>query len=599
MSDTIVETELLIVGAGPAGASLACFLSTYGLKGIIISASHGTANTPRAHITNQAAIECLRDIGLEPEVIKLGNGGDYMKHVRWCNSMAGEEFARVFAFGNDPTRKGDYEAASPCHHADLPQTLMEPLLVRYATTNGFRVRFDTTLLSFAEIETETGTKIVATVRDNISKNEYQIQTKYLFGADGARSTVVKQLGLPLTVRSDGSQTMINVLVKADLSHLMENREGNLHWVMQPDRVTPDFGIMALVRMVKPWTEWMFLLVPAPTFDARTAEISNDDYLKRVKELIGDDTPAEVLHVAPWVINDISADSYSKGNVFCLGDAVHRHPPTRGLGSNTCIQDAYNLAWKIAYVEKGLAAPALLDTFSAERQPVGQHVVSSAIDGTYDNFPLFEALGMLPPGAGPAALAELSSSTPEGQERRRRLQAGVSMVYPEFNSLGVEMGQRVTAGSGIYVADEDKPFKPSYRVAKDPKLYYDRSTYPGSRLPHVWLNSAVPQKPVSTIDLAGKGAFALFTGLGGDAWKEAAQTVARAIGVTINVYSIGFHQDWEDPYFAWGAIRGVDESGAVLVRPDRVVAWRSKTVPDKGADEKLFIVLRAILGFDHS
>lgn len=198
--------------------------------------------------------------------------------------------------------------ASPCAPVDLPQTLLEPVLVRHATWNGFTTRFDTTFLSFTEDEQG----ITASVRDNISKGEYRIRTKYLFGADGGRSRVVKQLNLPLCAKP-GQGLAINVLVKADLSHLVQYRKGNLHWVMQPDREHPEFGWMAIVRMVKPWDEWMFILFPTREFDT-SANPSTEEYLQRVRELIGDDTPAKILDVSKWFINEIVAEKYSHGNV---------------------------------------------------------------------------------------------------------------------------------------------------------------------------------------------------------------------------------------------------------------------------------------------
>lgn len=276
----------------------------------MISAAPGTANTPRAHITNMAALECLRDIGLDREINKVSsNGEEHMVHTRWCHSMAGQEYARIHSWGNDPKRKGDYEAASPCSPVDLPQTLLEPVLVRHATQNGFTTRFDTSLVSFTEDKKNT---ITATLRDNLSKHEYQIRAKYLFGADGARSQVVRQLNLPLAVKP-GQGLAINVLVRADLSHLVEHRKGNLHWVMQPDREHPSFGWMGIIRMVKPWNEWMFIMFPASGFDPG-ANPSKEEYLQRVKDFIGDETPAEIIDISKWNINEIVAENYSRGNM---------------------------------------------------------------------------------------------------------------------------------------------------------------------------------------------------------------------------------------------------------------------------------------------
>ncbi|EHK25592.1 uncharacterized protein TRIVIDRAFT_189361 [Trichoderma virens Gv29-8] len=589
------RSSFLIVGAGPAGAALACFLASYGLKGIMISAAPGTANTPRAHIMNMAALECLRDIGLDKEMLRVASDGDSMVHTRWCHSMAGEEYARIHSWGHGPTRKGEYEMASPCDPVDLPQTELEPILVRSATLGGFKTRFDTTLLRF-DGGLEGDGPITATVKDNISGQEYQIRTKYLFGADGARSQVIKQLDLPLSAKP-GQGMAINVLVRADLSHLIKHRRGNLHWVVQPDREHPAFGWQGIVRMVKPWDEWMFILLPNPDCDIHI-QPSEEEYLKRVRDFIGDDTPAEIVNVSRWFINEIVAEEYSRGNVFCLGDAVHRHPPMNGLGSNTCIQDAFNLAWKIAFVERGMAPKELLSTFSTERQPVGRSITERANNGFRDHFRVWDAMGTIPQDveARKKRFAELQAPTPEGRARRRAFQDAIEGTSHEFHGLGAEMGQ-LYSGPGIITADEPEPYKRSGRAAEDDVLYYQPSTYPGCRLPHAWLNKAIPGEAKSTIDLAGHGAFTLLTGIGGEAWRPAAEHVSKQLGVPISVHSIGFRQDWEDVYFDWDRLRGVEESGAVLVRPDRFVAWRAATVlsSPEACETKLSQVMRAALG----
>ena len=503
---------------------------------------------------------------------------------------------------------------------DLPQTLLEPVLVRRATSRGFKVRFDTVLVSFVrDSDGAPGLQLyTATLRDRLSNVEYRVRTKYIFGADGAQSRVVQQLGLPLA-KKPGQGVAVNVLVRADLSHLVDARRGNLHWVMQPDRGHPAYAWMGVVRMVKPWHEWMFILFPSRDNDddnddnndddkgggdhgaaAAIAQATHADYLARVREFIGDDTPAEILSVNKWFINETVAETYSAGNAFCLGDAVHRHPPMNGLGSNTCIQDAFNLAWKVSYVHKGLAGPCLLDTYSIERQPVGEGVVRRANQGLRDHLGIWEALGTLPKTVDErrAVLAELEAPTPAGQKRRAALQRAIQHTLREFLGLGIEMNQHYD-GPGIYAKDEPALWKLPGRAAEDPVLYHEPNTYPGNRLPHVWLNRGpIPAaQRTSTIDIAGKGKFVLFTGIGGEAWRAAAAKVSRELGgVPLDVHSVGFRQDWEDFYFTWAELRGVSESGAVLVRPDRFVAWRSQEVAGDAAAcaAKLRIVLQSIL-----
>lgn len=343
----------------------------------MISRAPQTSETPRAHITNAAAFECLRDTGIEDKALRNATKNDCMAHTRWCQSMLGKEYARIHSWGNDPARKGDYELASPCRHHDLPQTLLEPVMVREAAVRGVKVRFNTEFIKFVD-NGEQG--ITTTVRDIITDITYDIHSKYLIGADGARSRIVKQLQLPL-VTKPGQGFAVNLLVEADLEKHMQFRKGNLHWIMQHDRELPKWGDNTLWRMVNPWKEWMVITLAHPSVtNANELQATEEEHIRHIKLTLGrDDIPIKLKHTSVWTINEIYAENYSVGRVHCFGDATHRHPPFNGLGSNTCIQDAYNIAWKLAYVIKGLAGPELLDSFSPERQPVGAGVVERCVE----------------------------------------------------------------------------------------------------------------------------------------------------------------------------------------------------------------------------
>ena len=452
---------------------------------------------------------------------------------------------------------------------------------------------DTKFLSFEE-HTTTDT-IISTVEDTVTGQNYRIRSKYLFGADGARSVIVKQLGLELQGKQSDNLA-IDVLVKADLSHLVEHRKGNLHWLIQPEVEHPVWGWLGVARMVKPWHEWIFSLFPSPGYDPKTAtRPSDEEYLQRVKEFIGDDTSVEMIRVSKWYINEIVAKTYSKGRVICLGDAVHRHPPMNGLGSNTCIQDSFNLAWKVAAVIKGEASPLLLGSYTAERQPVGRGIIKRANDSFRNHSAIWEALGIMSPDIQErkANLAELlTGATPAASERRKNFRDGIEYSAHEFHALGIEMNQHYLS-EAIYADDEEIAFEYSGKAAEDSVLYHTPSTYPGSRLPHAWLNTAKPTRPISTVDVAGHGRWTLFTGIGGKRWKDAARAVSNDLGIEILAVGIGFRQDWEDVYFAWEKVRGVDEDGCVLVRPDRFVAWRGKSGGEE--IERLGKVMRRVLG----
>jgi 2-polyprenyl-6-methoxyphenol hydroxylase-like FAD-dependent oxidoreductase len=209
---------------------------------------------------------------------------------------------------------GDYEAASPCSPLDLPQTVLEPILVRYATIHGFKSRFDTEFISFEEMDRGL---IKVRARDKIIDTEYQIQCKYLLGADGARSKIVNQLGLPLNQKPDKGMAF-NILVRTDLSHIIENRKGNLHWIIQSDKEHPLWGWIAVIRMVKPWYEWMFVIFPDPNATNVDHRPRKEEWLTRVRQFIGDDSiPAEIIGISKWRINDTVAERYSRGNMYAL------------------------------------------------------------------------------------------------------------------------------------------------------------------------------------------------------------------------------------------------------------------------------------------
>lgn len=276
--------------------------------------------------------------------------------------------------------------------------------------------------------------------------------------------------------------------------------------------------------------------------------------------------------------------------FCFGDATHRHPPFNGLGSNTCIQDAFNLAWKIDYVMAGKAGPKLLDSFSQERQPVGADIIARANQGLRDHIHWQQTLGMLEPDVNKRReiLAEFDDPGEKGRKRRQEFQRGIEKTTTEFHGLGIEMNQRYVSDA-VYLSDEG----PAPPLPEDTVRTHQITTYPGRRLPHVWLNTRSPAGRVSTIDLAGHGRFCLLTGPGGQAWKNAAMDVSAALGVEIVGYSIGWKQDYEDVYFDWAKKREVEEDGCVLIRPDRFVAWRSSAVV-KDPAKRLEEVMRSVL-----
>jgi 2,4-dichlorophenol 6-monooxygenase len=562
-----LTTDVLVIGSGPAGASAALFLATLGVDHIVITKYRWTANTPRAHITNQRTVEIMRDLGIEDDILANGTPQRLMGDTVFCTSLAGDEIGRVRTWGTHPARQADYTLASPTEPCDLPQTLFEPILIGHAADRGSRIRFDTEYVGL----TQDDDGATVTVRDRLSGHTYEIRAKYVIGADGGRSKVAADIGLPYEGQMDVAGSM-NIVFHADLSALVEHRPSVLYWVLQPGSDIGGIG-MGLVRMVRPWDEW--LIVWGYDINEPPPELDDEAAIRIVHSLVGDDSiPVTIRSTSLWGNNKMYATRYREGRVFCMGDAVHRHPPSNGLGSNTSIQDAYNLAWKLALVLRGQAGEGLLDSYDAERVPVGRQIVLRANQSIEEFGPIFQALGLTDttdPDLMVAHMQARADDTPEAAKQRIALREALELKDYEFNAHGVELGQRYASTA---VVPDGTP-EPEY--TRDRELFYHPTTWPGARLPHCWVGEGGHK--VSTHDLVGKGRFTLLTGISGGAWATAVQRVATALGIELVAHVIGPGREYTDLYDDWARVREVGEDGCVLVRPDAHVAWRAHALVD--------------------
>ncbi|MEM8654125.1 MAG: FAD-dependent monooxygenase [Pseudomonadota bacterium] len=565
-----LETDVLVVGSGPAGGTMALALASYGIDVTVINRYRWTSPTPRAHITNQRTMEILRDFGLEDAALEDAAPQEYMANSVFCDSLAGQEFGRVLAWGNHPQRKADYTMASPSSMCDLSQTYMEPLLVSNALKRGAKIRFNTTYTSFEE----TTDGVIVQADDTETGAPLQIKVKYLVGADGGNSMVADQAGLPFE-GAMGIAGSMNIEFEADLSELVAHRPSVLYCVIQPGSGVGGVG-MGIVRMVRPWNKW--LIVYGYDLEAGPPEMTDAYATNIIRELTGlPDLEPKITGTSLWTVNNYWATELSKGRVFCVGDAVHRHPPTNGLGSNTSMQDSYNLAWKLAFVLKGQAGPALLDSYNAERALVAEQIVSRAIRSIQEYGPIFGALGLgpdVPPEQAATALSTLAAGNDQGRARRSALRAALDAKSYEYNAHGVELNQRYASSAAL--ADTTAMPAPA-GAGQDPELYHIPTSTPGAKLPHAWVEAGT--KLVSTLDLAGQGRFTLLTGIGGAGWVAAAKAVSAEHDVPLEACVIGVGQDYQDPYGDWQNLREVDEDGCILVRPDGYVAWRQMSLGD--------------------
>ncbi|WP_373355812.1 FAD-dependent oxidoreductase [Pseudoroseicyclus sp. CXY001] len=577
-----IETDVLIIGTGPAGSATAALLSSYGVENMVVNRYRWLANTPRAHITNQRAMEVLRDLGqeVEHEAYLQCTEQDLLGNNVFCESLAGEELGRMKSWGNAPESRAEHLLSSPCHMNDLPQTYMEPLLFKTACSRGTQARMSTEYLRHEQDEGG----VTTTCLDRLTGKEFTIRSKYLVGADGGNSRVAETCGLPFEgeMGVDGS---MNIVFRADLSKYVAHRPSVLYWIMQPGADVGGIG-MGVVRMVRPWNEWLIIWgydinEPPPKVDEAMAT-------KIARQLVGDpELEIELLSANTWTVNDRYATKMRDGRVFIMGDAAHRHPPSNGLGSNTSIQDGFNLAWKLAAVLKGQAGEGLLESYDAERAPIAKQIVTRANQSRGEFGPIFEALGM----GGEVTADEMAGNldalaAPDAEAKREALRRAIAFKKYEFDAHGVEMNQRYRSSAIASDGTEEPPFE------RDPELHYQPTTWPGARLPHVWLFDAAGGKH-STLDLCGHGTFTLLTGPGGEAWAEAAEQVAADLGLPLKAHVIGPRRDYLDHSGDWARAREVSDAGCVLVRPDHHVAWRSAGMAGDPAAE-LTSALKSVL-----
>ncbi|MGW3845976.1 FAD-dependent oxidoreductase [Streptomyces fagopyri] len=583
-SDSIVTTEVVVVGSGPAGASAALLLATLGVDTIMITKYRWTANTPRAHITNQRAMEVFRDLGVETQVLADATEHGLVGDTVFCTSITGEEIGRIHTWGTRPDREADYRLASPCLTVDIPQTYLEPILVRNATQRGAHTRFSSEYLS----HTQDADGVTVEVLDRLTGARYSIRAKYLIGADGARSKVAADIGLPFEGAMDIAGSM-NITFKADISRYVSHRPSVLYWVVQPGSDVGGIGA-GLVRMIRPWNEW--LIVWGYDIEDEPPVVDEQAAVQIVRNLLGmPDLDVEITGTSLWGNNEMYASRLHHGRVFCAGDAVHRHPPSNGLGSNTSVQDAYNLAWKLAAVLRGQAAPALLDSYTAERAPVAERIVKRANRSSREFVGIFESLGLLDARTEAemaAAIEERKGNTPAGAAKRAALVRAMDLKNYEFNAHGVELGQFYT--SSAVLSDGSALPAPT----RDTDLYYEMSTVPGSHLPHAWVGDS--SRRLALMDLAPYTRWTLLTGIAGEAWAQAGEKIAQELGVPLGTVVIGPGREVTDLYYDWAKLREVEESGVLLVRPDKHIAWRATTLPDNPEDQ-LRQALLSILGRD--
>jgi 2,4-dichlorophenol 6-monooxygenase len=473
-SPQTVDVPVLIVGAGPAGLALSVTLSRFGVGHLVVERHEATAHTPRAHIISQRTVKIFRHLGIGERFHTIAMPWHYMANNLWVTTLAGREVARSETWGTGPARHADYQMASPEPMGTCPQIVLEPMLLDVAREAGADIRFGHEFLELAQDEDG----VTSVVQDRASGSTLTVRSRYVVGADGARSRVLDQAGLSVEGPDDLARAS-NIWFRADLTRYFEHRPGVLTWNVMPGPLPPLW--LGTLICHKPVTEFVLVSMYDPN-EVSLDQLSPDDLKSRVRALVGEDVDVEILGIAGWQVRAQVAPSYTAGRVFCMGDAVHRHPPSNGLGLNMSIADAYDVGWKLALVVADRAGEAPLDSYSAERQPVGAHGVQRAIASLQEVAAVEAALGYEPGQSaeeGWKALDTRYDPGLAGDERRKALQKAIELRNYQFNAHGVELGYRYSDAIVHDGSPEETP-------PRDPELYYHPTTRPGARVPHARL-----------------------------------------------------------------------------------------------------------------
>ena len=391
-----------------------------------------------------------------------------------------------------------------------------------------------------------------------------MRSEYLVGADGGR-TIAGLIG----VEYEGLGVVAEeatLHVTADFSTLATDPDVLIRWIYSPQA-----GVLVVMVPMGPerWgpnsEEWVIHLnYPAGTAHS-DAQVEAD-----VRAALGiGDLPMEVHKITRWTMEAVLASSFQVGRVFLIGDAAHRHPPTGGLGLTSAIHDAQNLCWKLAAVLGAQASPALLQTYGAERGPVVQRNCQRSLENGVNHFETVAALGISPQLSAEENMAPLRrvlSDRPEDAEHRSNVLRKIRAQSMEFSELNVEYG--FAYDSEAVVPDGS----PGPEPLDDIRIYAP-STRPGAPLPHAWIDDERgTRRPIK--DLVAPGRFLLIAGEDGGAWCEAARALAADAGLPLDAVRIGHLEgDLFDPRCGWLRRREIERDGAILVRPDRFVAWR--------------------------
>jgi len=574
------QTDVLIVGAGPAGMVSALCLARLGLRSIVVERQPGLDEHPKGHEINTRTIEILNELGISTgELAEEASPDSDGSRILFCRTI-NEEFGRIdlLADGSSAQKYASH-LRSKKPYLNLSQTEFERVIRRHLSAEPhIELLLEHEWQSFVD----DGAATESEVRSLANGEAFRVRSRYLIGADGAGSRVRKSLGIQM-IGPEKIEDFVNVYFEENLRDFVET-PAKLYWIFHPE----GYGAFIAHHVDKRWTYNFPIVSPYERREDFTEEVLK----KRIKKALGADRDIQIKSVSHWRMTCQVADRYRSGRVFLVGDSAHRFPPTGGLGLNTGIPDAHNLCWKLAGVMRGQAPESLLDTYELERKPVAERNGAESLKNYNKMFEVIEAFGLK--RDGPETLAKIKDDAvvkalPSFLQNallwllqlpahfllkrfwlsnrvRSRVSHSIVDQIGHFDRIGLDIGYIYERGA---VATEPGGSTSHGQQVTD----YTPSTRPGARFPHVQLDGKPEGR--SSHDLMSYDRYTLLLGGDGANWREAAQSLYASLKTEVRAVSVHEASTDADARACLESTCEIGSDGALLLRPDGHVAWRRK------------------------
>jgi putative polyketide hydroxylase len=527
-------TPVLIVGGGLVGLSMALFLGQHGVRPLLVERHSGTAIHARTPAYNPRTMELFRAAGLEEEIRQADDWAVDRTGMLWVETLAGKEIGWL-----EPPEFADMQAfddVSPSTWALCRQDRLEPILRAGAERFGGDLRFGTRLVSFEQ----DSAGVTAVLEDRETETRRTVRARYLVNAEGTKSEIRRVLGIEQT-GIGVLDRRVSIWFRADLTEARRGR-GIVLCMVRNEQVSGTLRVTT-------GDQAALTVSYHPDRGEGPEDFTGERCVELIRAAVGvPELKVNVEMVTPWDLAAGVARSYRHGAVFLVGDSAHTMPPAGAFGASTGIQESHNLAWKLAFVLSGHADDQLLNTYQAERRPVAELTVNE----TVARWRTWFAKGPNP-GAGPAGLTD---------------------------DFALIFGYRYR--SAAILTEPDEP-----ALLADPRQPTGR---PGVRVPHLWLGRDGSR--LSTVDLCGPG-FVLLTGAAGVPWQEAARRIEERHGLPLTCHLVGADTGLADIGRRWPRAFQIDDSGAVLLRPDGFVAWRTPALAEDPTSVLEGVLLRLL------